>query len=274
MNTSAAQSQNPQSTTTVDPWGRLRLDGRVAIVTGASGGIGRAAAELLAARGARVAIADVGDTGGQETVEHITRAGGEATYVHTDVADADAVAALVSDVWTTWGRLDIAFNNAGIEGEQGLTGASSIDNWSRTVAVDLTGVYLCMRAQIPRMLESGAGASIINCASVAGLVGFPGIPAYTASKHGIIGLTRTAALEYATQGIRVNAVCPGVIDTEMVRRFTHGDPAVAEQMTAMEPVGRLGTPEEIAEAVAWLASDAASFVTGQAIAVDGGFVSR
>ena len=172
-----------------------------------------------------------------------------------------------------FGRLDFAFNNAGIEGVQAPTADCTIDNWNRTIAVNLTGVYLCMRAEIPQMLAHGGGA-IVNNSSVAGLVGFAGIPAYTASKHGIVGLTKTAALEYATQGVRVNAVCPGVIDTEMISRFTHDDTETVDQLTLAEPVGRLGSPDEIADAVVWLCSDRASFVTGQAIAVDGGFVAR
>jgi NAD(P)-dependent dehydrogenase (short-subunit alcohol dehydrogenase family) len=146
------------------------------------------------------------------------------------------------------------------------------ENWDRTIAVNLTGVYLCMRAEIPHMRANGG--SIVNCSSVAGLVGFPTIPAYTASKHGVIGLTKTAALDYAQQGIRVNAVCPGVIDTEMVTRFTQGDTTATAELVGTEPVGRMGTAEEIADAVVWLCSDRASFVTGQAIAVDGGFVAR
>ena len=172
-----------------------------------------------------------------------------------------------------FGGLDVAFNNAGIEGAPASTHECTRENWDRTLAVDLTGVWLCMRAEIPRLLERGSG-SIVNNASVAGLVGFASIPAYTAAKHGIVGLTKTAALEYAEQGIRVNAVCPGVIDTEMVERFTGGQPEAEAAMIEMEPVGRMGHPEEIADAILWLCSDRASFVTGQAIAVDGGFVAR
>jgi NAD(P)-dependent dehydrogenase (short-subunit alcohol dehydrogenase family) len=179
----------------------------------------------------------------------------------------------VEETVQVFGGLDIAFNNAGIEGDSAPTADCSDENWAHTIAVNLTGTWLCMREEIPRMLTRGGG-SIINCASVAGLVGFAGIPAYTASKHGIVGLTKTAALDYATMGIRVNAVCPGVIHTAMVERFTHGDPEAEAALFAGEPMGRMGEPEEIASAVVWLASDGASFVTGQAIAVDGGWVAR
>jgi NAD(P)-dependent dehydrogenase (short-subunit alcohol dehydrogenase family) len=189
------------------------------------------------------------------------------------VSDPGGVAELVHGCVDRFGRLDFAFNNAGIEGTQAPTAECTVENWNRTIAVNLTGVFLCMHEEIPRMLQSGGGV-IVNNSSVAGLVGFAGIPAYAASKHGILGLTKTAALEYATQGIRVNAVCPGVIDTEMIARFTHGDSEIAEQMVQTEPVGRLGGAAEIADAVVWLCSDRASFVTGHALAVDGGFVAR
>lgn len=249
------------------------MTGKVAIVTGGSAGIGRAAAVAFAREGASVVVADVDVEGGEKTVAELENAGVDAMFVHTDVSDAGQVAALVDRTVERFGRLDYAFNNAGIEGAPAPTADSTIENWNRTIAVNLTGVYLCMRAEIPRMLAGGGGV-IVNNSSVAGLVGFPGIPAYTASKHGIVGLTKTAALEYATEGVRVNAVCPGVIDTEMITRFTHGDPAEAAQLLQTEPVGRMGAPEEIADAVVWLCSDRASFVTGQAIAVDGGFVAR
>jgi NAD(P)-dependent dehydrogenase (short-subunit alcohol dehydrogenase family) len=248
------------------------MNGRVALVTGASAGIGRAAALAFAREGADVVVADVDDERGEKTSVEVAGIGVASIFVHTDVADPASVERLVETTVARFGRLDYAFNNAGIEGAQAPTAESSLDNWDRTLAVNLTGVYLCMRAEIPRMLANGGGV-IVNNSSVAGLVGFAGIPAYTASKHGIVGLTKTAALEYAQQHVRVNAVCPGVIQTEMIERFTHGDRAASDAMLAMEPVGRLGTPEEIADAVVWLCSDRASFVTGQAIAVDGGFVA-
>jgi NAD(P)-dependent dehydrogenase (short-subunit alcohol dehydrogenase family) len=246
---------------------------KVALVTGGSAGIGRATALAFARNGARVVVADVADEAGEETVRMIREAGGEAIYVHADVSSATEVEAMVGRAIDAFDRLDYAFNNAGIEGEQAPTHGCTEENWDRVLAINLKSVWLCIRFQIPHMLRRGGGA-IVNCSSVAGLVGFAGIPAYTASKHGIIGLTKTAALDYATQGIRVNAICPGVIHTEMVDRFTHGDPSALEQLTASGPMGRMGTPEEIADAVLWLCSDGASFVTGQAIAVDGGLVSR
>jgi len=249
------------------------LAGKVAIVTGGSAGIGRAAAVALAAEGAAVLVADVDVERGEEVARDIDHKGGHAVFVRTDVADDASVAAMVERCVEELGGLDVAFNNAGIEGTPASTHECTPENWHRTLAVDLTGVWSCMRHEIPRMLERGGG-SIVNCSSVAGLVGFPSIPAYVASKHGIVGLTRTAALEYAEQGIRVNAVCPGVIDTEMVERFTGHQPEAEAALLAGEPVGRMGRPEEIADAVVWLCSSRSSFVTGQAIAVDGGMVAR
>lgn len=249
------------------------MDGKVVIVTGASTGIGHATALAFAREGAQLAIADVDVERGEKTAAEIAGLGVDALFVRIDVSDPGAVAALVRATIARFGRLDYAFNNAGIEGEQAPTADCTIENWHRTIEVNLTGVFLCMREEIRHMLTSGGGA-IVNNSSVAGLVGFAGIPAYTASKHGILGLTKTAALEYATSGIRVNAVCPGIIETEMITRFTHGDAEVAEQLLLTEPVGRLGAPAEIAEAVVWLCSDRSSFVTGQALAVDGGFVAR
>ena len=249
------------------------LTGKVAIVTGASAGIGRAAAVALAAEGAAVVVADVDVARGEEVVREIEAKGGDALFVRTDVTDDAEVEATLERTVEHFGGLDIAVNNAGIEGTPATTEACTPENWNRTLAVNLTGVWSCMRHELPRMLERGAGV-IVNMSSIAGLVGFSTIPAYVASKHGVIGLTKTAALEFATQGIRVNAVCPGVIDTEMVERFTGGQPEAQAAMVDMEPVGRLGRPEEVAEAIVWLCSERSSFVTGQAIAVDGGFVAR
>lgn len=249
------------------------LSGKVAIVTGASTGIGRATALELSAHGAAVVIADVDAERGGQVARDITDKGGRALFVETDVADDESVASMVERTIDEFGGLDLAFNNAGIEGTPAKTHECTPDNWHRTLAVNLTGVWSCMRHEIPRMLDRGGG-SIVNCASVAGLVGFASIPAYVASKHGVVGLTKTAALEYATDGIRVNAVCPGVIDTEMVDRFTGGQPAAEAALVGSEPIGRFGRPEEIADAVVWLCSPRSSFVTGQAIAIDGGFVTQ
>jgi NAD(P)-dependent dehydrogenase (short-subunit alcohol dehydrogenase family) len=249
------------------------MEGRVALVTGGSLGIGRATALAFARAGARVAVADVADAEGEETVRMIREAGGEAVYVHADVASAEEVEAMVRRTVEEFGRLDFAFNNAGIEGAQAHTAECTVENWDRVLGINLRGAWLCMKAEIPEMLRQGGGV-IVNCASVAGVVGFEGIPAYAASKHGMLGLTKTAALEYATRGIRVNAVCPGVIDTAMIERFTGGNEEAAAQMAALEPVGRMGHAEEIADAVVWLCSDGASFVTGHPLVVDGGMVAR
>jgi len=203
----------------------------------------------------------------------IEKEGEEAIFIKTDVSRPEAVKAMIEQIVQTYGRLDCAFNNAGIEGDQATTADCTIENWMRVIDINLTGVWLCMKYEIPEMLKIGGG-SIVNMASVAGRVGFPNIPAYTASKQGVNGLTKTAALEYATQGIRVNAVCPGVINTAMIDRFTGGETEAIKQMEAMEPIGRMGTPEEVAKAVLWLCSEDASFVTGHPLVVDGGFVAR
>lgn len=248
------------------------LDGKVAIVTGASAGIGRASALALAAAGARVVLADRDADRGPGVVEEITAQGGEAVFVATDVADSEQVAAMVQTAVDTFGGLHIAFNNAGIEGTPAPIADGARENWDRTIAINLTGVYLCMQAEIPAMRASGGG-SVINCASVAGIVGFPMSAPYVASKHGVVGITKSAALELAPEGIRVNAVCPGVIDTEMITRATAAIPEILDATVAAHPLGRMGRPEEIASTVVWLASEGAGFVTGQAIAVDGGFTT-
>ena len=249
-----------------------QFEGKVALVTGAGSGIGRASALAFAREGARVVVADVNADGGEATVCAIKDLGGEAAFVRTDVACAAEVEALVARTVATYGRLDYAHNNAGILLSQAPTADISEDTWDRTIATNLKGVWLCMKYEIPELLRQGGGA-IANTASLLGLVGAATFAAYAASKHGVVGLTRTAALEYARQGIRVNAVCPGAIRTGMIAAAL-ADPQVEAQYAATHPIGRVGMPEEVAAAVIWLCSDAASFVTGHAMAVDGGIVAQ
>jgi NAD(P)-dependent dehydrogenase (short-subunit alcohol dehydrogenase family) len=209
----------------------------------------------------------------QETMDMIENLGGIAIFVKCDVSKSDDVEALIKKTIDTFGQLDFAYNNAGIEGASATTQDCSEENWDKTIGINLKGIWLCMKYEIPIMLQKGKGV-IVNCASVAGLVGFQGLPAYVASKHGVIGLTKTAALEYAKLGIRVNVVCPGVIQTPMIDRLTGKKKESIEQFKELEPIGRFGEPEEIANAVIWLCSDEASFVTGIEIPVDGGFVAQ
>lgn len=245
---------------------------KVAFVTGAGSGIGRATAGLFAARGYATMLADLNETGGRETEAAIRAAGGEATFVSCNVADDASVQNAVEQAVATYGRIDAAFNAAGIDGDAGrLTADCTLENWNRVIAVDLTGVWYCMRHQIPQMLKQGGGA-IVNCASTAGLRGAAYCGVYSAAKHGVVGLTKAAGLEYAAQGVRINAVCPGMIRTPM----TQAGPmkAVIDDMVVTTPIGRLGEPEEIGAAVLWLCGDDATFVHGQAIAVDGALTSR
>ncbi len=245
--------------------------GKVAFVTGAGSGIGRAAAVALAREGASVAVADVSEQGNQETARIIEESGGRALAVACDVTRSEDVRSALDGTIEAFGRLDVAFNNAGVEEEAGATADLEEEEWDRIVGINLRGVFLCMKYEIPLMLEQGGGA-IVNTSSGAGIVGIKGTPAYTATKHGVIGLTKTAALDYAQSNVRVNAVAPGYIDTAMIERVTGGTPEGREQAIALEPMGRMGTPEEIAAAVVWLCSDAASFVTGHTMSVDGGQV--
>jgi NAD(P)-dependent dehydrogenase (short-subunit alcohol dehydrogenase family) len=249
------------------------LDGRVVIITGAANGIGRAAAMECSLEGANVVAADVDVAGGAVTVKMIEDEGGTAMFVPTDVTDRAQVAELVDKTLQRFGKLDGAFNNAGIEGEQASIDTCTLHNWERVIDVNLSGVFHCMQAEVPAMLEHHGG-SIVNCASVAGLVGFANIPAYVASKHGVVGVTKAAALDLADKNIRVNALCPGVIETDMITRFTHDSPEAEAALEMLAPMNRMGTPSEMATFVAWLLSDKSSYVTGQALAADGGLVTR
>lgn len=245
----------------------------VALVTGGSTGIGKAAALAFVARGDRLIIADQDQVRGKALVSEICRNGGEAAFIATDVSRTSEVRRMIDTTLQRYGRLDYAFNNAGIEGEQGDTADCSEANFDQVIAVNLRGAFLCTKYALDPMLKQGKGV-IVNMASVAGLVGFEGFPAYCAAKGGIVQLTKAAALEYAKRGIRINAICPSMIQTEMIDRLTHKDPVVAEKYAQMQPMGRTGTPEEVAALVLWLCSEASTFVTGQALAVDGGFMAH
>jgi NAD(P)-dependent dehydrogenase (short-subunit alcohol dehydrogenase family) len=251
--------------------GPVGFAGKVVLVTGAGAGIGRASAQAFGREGASVVVADLDATGGQQTVQLITDAGGRAVFVEADVSVPDQVEAMVQAAVDTFGGLDCAHNNAGIA-SGGRPVAEFLDEeWDRVLAVMLTGVYHCLKAEIPRMLERGGGA-IVNTASGAGLVGFPGQAAYVAAKHGVIGLTKVAALDYGSRGIRVNALCPGTARTPMVDTAVANDPSLEAYLAGLHPIGRIGRAEEIAAGAVWLCSDAASFVLGHALAVDGGYV--
>ena len=247
----------------------MTFSGQVALVTGAAAGIGRATAQAFAAEGLRVVVSDVDVSGGEGTVGLIRAAGGEACFVRCDVTRDAEVKALMDATLAQYGRLDYAFNNAGIEIEQGKLADGKEAEFDAIMGVNVKGVWLCMKHQIPLMLAQGGGA-IVNTASVAGLGAAPKMSIYAASKHAVIGLTKSAAIEYAKKKVRVNAVCPAVIDTDMFRRAYEADPKKAEFAAAMHPVGRIGTVEEVAAAVLYLCSDHAAFTTGQALAVDGG----
>ncbi|HEV3066141.1 MAG TPA: glucose 1-dehydrogenase [Chthoniobacterales bacterium] len=268
--------------------------GKVALITGAGNGIGRASAMVFAREGAKVVVADVIVEAGEQTAKLIQEGGGDAIFVAVDVSDADQVSALVAKTVSTYGRLDVAHNNAGIEGPIARIADCPESEWDRTIEINLKGVWLCMKYEIPVMLKLGRGA-IVNTASVAGLAGVSQLAAYTASKHGVVGLTKAAALEYRRFGIRVNAVCPGLIQTAMIERAadtklgrdlpTHWRP-LGPVLKAMQKLGiraiapsqkaarRLGEPGEVAEAVVWLCSDAASFTTGHAMVIDGGYLAK
>lgn len=247
------------------------FENKVAIVTGGSFGIGRATAIAFARYGAKVVVADWAEN--NETINAIKAINGEAIFVKCDVSKGTDVEDMIRQTMVAYGHIDYAFNNAGIEGISTPTNQCTEENWDRTIAINLKGIWLCMKYEIPQMLYQGKGV-IVNCASIAGLVGFVNSPAYVASKHGVVGLTKTAALENAKAGIRINAVCPGIIHTPMIDRVTGGSADAEKKFADMEPVGRMGQPEEIAETVIWLCSDKASFITGHALPVDGGWVAQ
>jgi len=249
------------------------FEGKVALVTGGGSGIGRATALAFARDGARVVIGNRNVQRGEETVSMIRAAGGTASFRRTDVLVAADIEALVKHAVSEYGGLDLAFNNAGIEGEPRPLAEQTEANYDAVMDINVKGVWLSMKYEIPRILDQGGGA-IVNCSSVAGVIGFPGIGIYSASKHAVIGLTKAAALEYSAQGIRVNAVNPAVIDTEMVDRLADGMNMKKDDLTTFHPIGRLGRVEEVAEAVLWLCSEKASFVTGHSLMVDGGFTAR
>jgi NAD(P)-dependent dehydrogenase (short-subunit alcohol dehydrogenase family) len=246
--------------------------GKVALVTGAGSGIGRATALAFARAGAAVVVADVDGEGGERTAQEVRDAGGDAIFAHTDVSRAASVEALIEQTLALYGRLDCAHNNAGVAGTAARTADYAEDAFDQVIAVNLKGVWLCLRAEIRAMLATGGGA-IVNTSSAHGLVGGYGMSAYAASKHGVVGLTKTAAIEYARRGIRVNAICPGAISTPMSAPLA-ADPRTEARVLGMEPIGRWGTPEEVAGAVLWLCSDAASYVTGLIMPVDGGMVAQ
>ena len=254
------------------------VSGKVALVTGAAAGIGRATALRFAEEGAKVMVCDLDVEGGAETVSMIGATGGEAGFVRADVSDPAGARALVNATVETFGRLDCACNNAGIEGRVAPLAEQTLDNFERVMAVNARGTFLCMQAEIARMLEQGGGGAIVNLASIAGLIGFPGLSAYVASKHAVNGLTKNAALEYGAQGIRVNSVCPGGIETRMLDSLTEqstgGKMTTHEMMDPLHPIGRIGRPREVAELIVWLCSDRASFVTGTNVPVDGGYVAQ
>lgn len=249
------------------------MEDRVALVTGAASGMGRATVLAFVGEGARVVVSDVLEDGGQETVRLAREAGGEAEFIRCDVSRPEEVEALVRGTVEAFGRLDFAHNNAGIQGDFGRTHECSEENWDRTMLMNSTSVFLCMKYEISQMLSQGEGGAIVNTASGAGVIGGANMPAYVASKHAVVGLTKAAALEYGRAGIRVNVVCPGSTYTNFVYRILEADPDAEQELIDKYPMGRIGVPGDIAEAVVWLCSDSASWVTGVPFPIDGGFMA-
>ncbi len=250
--------------------GDRRFEHKVVLVTGGASGIGRSAARQFASEGASVAVADIDEAGAQATAQAIADEGGRAEAIHVDVADPESVGAMVDRASETFGALHYAFNNAGIVGAGAPIADMPVEVWDRGIGVMLSGVFLCLKFEIPVILASGGGA-IVNTSSGAGIIGFPGMANYVAAKHGVIGLTKTAALEYIGSGIRINAICPGTARSRMVEDWMQGDPAAEAQVAGLHPIGRIASPDEIAAAALWLCSNEASFVVGHALVVDGGY---
>ena len=249
-----------------------RFEGKAVIVTGGAGGIGRAAAQGFAAEGGKVLVTDTDEAGGEATAAAIRTAGGEAAFLTVDVSSDTRCAAMVETALSAFGRLDVAFNNAGVGGSGFALADEEESTFDRMIAINLKGVFNCLKREIPAMIRGGGGA-IVNTASVAGLVGNPGLSSYCAAKHGVIGLTRAAALDYVGQGVRINAICPGATRTRLLEAWFQ-DPAVEQHVMALHPIGRLAAPEEMAEVVLFLASEAASFMVGCAVPVDGGVTAQ